>query len=63
MKNQNLSKSDYAKAKQYAEANKTEVLIYFIENACKIEKRELREIAQIELNKRHNPEYCKGMNF
>lgn len=58
-----LSKSEFAKAKQYAEANKTDVLIYFINNACKTDKKELIQIAQTELNKRHNPEYCKGMNF
>jgi hypothetical protein len=60
---QKFRKSDYAKAKQFAEATKTKVLIYFIDNSCNIQEKELREIAKIELNKRKNLEYCKGMNF
>ena len=60
---QKLTKSDYGKAKQFAQATKTKVLIYFIDNACNIQEKELKEIAKIEINKRNNTEYCKGMNF
>jgi hypothetical protein len=60
-----MTQSEYAKAKSYAEATKTEILNFFILDADddKGNNAELKEIALIELGKRQCPKYCKGMNF
>ena len=58
-----LSKSEYAKAKACAEASSTEVLLFFMQDTCATEKKQLRNIAQIELDKRKNIEYCKYYNI
>lgn len=58
-----MTKSEYAKAKQYAEATNTKTLLFFMQDTCPIQKKELRDIAQIELNKRKNIKYCKYYNI
>lgn len=60
-----MTKSEYAKAKQYAEANATDMLNNFLVYADPIigQNAILIEIALAELEKRECPKYCEGMDF
>jgi hypothetical protein len=60
-----MNKSEYSKAKSYAEASATDTLNYFLKYADSNigHNEELIKLAIAELEKRECTKYCEGMDF